>query len=185
MVPFNVAASIKMRKWGVPSSPNTDGAPLQCGRIYKDAEMEYPGYACQRCARSFNVAASIKMRKSQARRRVAKAPLALQCGRIYKDAEMKYRRNQNATRIYLQCGRIYKDAEIYLDALAKNLGVTTFNVAASIKMRKLFFQQLTAEKFERLQCGRIYKDAEIDLGEETAANAEYLQCGRIYKDAEI
>ena len=36
---------------------------LQCGRIYKDAEMNYGGRGVKICAKCFNVAASIKMRK--------------------------------------------------------------------------------------------------------------------------
>ena len=36
----------------------------------------------------------------------------------------------------LQCGRIYKDAEICLLRLVEMAGIGTFNVAASIKMRK-------------------------------------------------
>ena len=44
-----------------------NGSPLealQCGRIYKDAEIGVYDYAGDRCVlRRFNVAASIKMRK--------------------------------------------------------------------------------------------------------------------------
>ena len=36
---------------------------LQCGRIYKDAEMRMPDGDCKSYGASFNVAASIKMRK--------------------------------------------------------------------------------------------------------------------------
>ena len=60
---FNVAASIKMRKLDVLSPGQASKALLQCGRIYKDAEI------LSRLARAsakilcFNVAASIKMRK--------------------------------------------------------------------------------------------------------------------------
>ena len=61
---------------------------LQCGRIYKDAEITNAD-ACQ------------------------VPPDMLQCGRIYKDAEIvrllfpkMWSPNE------LQCGRIYKDAEI-------------------------------------------------------------------------
>ena len=62
----------------------------------------------------------------------------LQCGRIYKDAEIGASvgdEKWKATR--LQCGRIYKDAEIgTLPSFAGCL-IVSFNVAASIKMRKL------------------------------------------------
>ena len=61
---------------------------LQCGRIYKDAEI---------------------------RRKVAEANdwnRLLQCGRIYKDAEIADYCVEIISRLTLQCGRIYKDAEI-------------------------------------------------------------------------
>ena len=60
---FNVAASIKMRK-----SSNVRRAPprrisLQCGRIYKDAEIDFVRALSNPEKTRFNVAASIKMRK--------------------------------------------------------------------------------------------------------------------------
>ena len=62
---------------------------LQCGRIYKDAEI---------------IAIS---------RHIVKAVHdSLQCGRIYKDAEMPKRKPKRKAQNILQCGRIYKDAEI-------------------------------------------------------------------------
>ena len=62
---------------------------LQCGRIYKDAEI---------CSRA-------KKRNTSS--------ATLQCGRIYKDAEIDANdATDTKPRIYLQCGRIYKDAEI-------------------------------------------------------------------------
>ena len=62
---------------------------LQCGRIYKDAEISP-------LARGFIIAG-----------------LVLQCGRIYKDAEITYRSGGGGPDARkLQCGRIYKDAEI-------------------------------------------------------------------------
>ena len=67
---------------------------LQCGRIYKDAEIVY------------------------ARDMLLSATSRLQCGRIYKDAEMgleMMRKSKTITK--LQCGRIYKDAEIRAHAV--------------------------------------------------------------------
>ena len=62
----------------------------------------------------------------------------------------------------------------------------SFNVAASIKMRKFYLRCQVFFNFFLLQCGRIYKDAEIRNGDEDEApNPTQLQCGRIYKDAEI
>ena len=61
---------------------------LQCGRIYKDAEIQ------------------------DGARLVAKLA-ELQCGRIYKDAEIKLQADaEKRCNDLLQCGRIYKDAEI-------------------------------------------------------------------------
>ena len=62
---FNVAASIKMRKFL--SAPVASGEPmkLQCGRIYKDAEIQAKGSRASIRNHGFNVAASIKMRKSK------------------------------------------------------------------------------------------------------------------------
>ena len=61
---------------------------LQCGRIYKDAEIGARLNGPRNNANGFNVAASIKMRKSfrTCIRRVF--DVRLQCGRIYKDAEI-------------------------------------------------------------------------------------------------
>ena len=64
--------------------------------------------------------------------------------------------------------------------------ICSFNVAASIKMRKSFEFFRAISPLEILQCGRIYKDAEIFLNlDEFADVHDILQCGRIYKDAEI
>ena len=63
MKSFNVAASIKMRKSEEAGGTGGTGGGLQCGRIYKDAEIRLCPpwlYAAIIC---FNVAASIKMRK--------------------------------------------------------------------------------------------------------------------------
>ena len=60
---FNVAASIKMRKSHEAAATGEGPPMLQCGRIYKDAEMSRARlFACHSLG-SFNVAASIKMRK--------------------------------------------------------------------------------------------------------------------------
>ena len=63
---------------------------LQCGRIYKDAEiMESPPISGRGlCA--FNVAASIKMRKCTGDVTGGRGTGGLQCGRIYKDAEINH-----------------------------------------------------------------------------------------------
>ena len=110
---------------------------LQCGRIYKDAEIDVRGTGTHSDRAN------------------------LQCGRIYKDAEMHWQRMGTSSLASLQCGRIYKDAEIsgpdgfgmgflqflkfcriYKDAEIHEVHEVaprvfhTFNVAASIKMRK-------------------------------------------------
>ena len=61
---------------------------LQCGRIYKDAEILLNIPSCIPTSTSFNVAASIKMRKSECSGGLTGRPRHLQCGRIYKDAEI-------------------------------------------------------------------------------------------------
>ena len=61
--PFNVAASIKMRKFRRRRGKNSAHNSLQCGRIYKDAEIRQREKLTYSCSASFNVAASIKMRK--------------------------------------------------------------------------------------------------------------------------
>ena len=61
----------------------------------------------------------------------------------------------------------------------------TFNVAASIKMRKSANKRLKRQGIDLLQCGRIYKDAEIMTESDADVRDLTLQCGRIYKDAEI
>ena len=135
---FNVAASIKMRKLGQHHIYRFWYDYLQCGRIYKDAEIPKIWFCnlmvsyhlqCGRIYKDaeivkghpaptmnfppFNVAASIKMRKSKARAIPRGAIDSLQCGRIYKDAEILGRTMTELCAIcYLQCGRIYKDAEI-------------------------------------------------------------------------
>ena len=60
----------------------------------------------------------------------------LQCGRIYKDAEIADLNVTEAKRILLQCGRIYKDAEMHDGGFGFTETGYSFNVAASIKMRK-------------------------------------------------
>ena len=60
---FNVAASIKMRKFPIQGTGEEGEKILQCGRIYKDAEIPaFNGVGSYRFT-PFNVAASIKMRK--------------------------------------------------------------------------------------------------------------------------
>ena len=75
-----------------------------------------------------------------------------------------------------------------MEALARELHDTidSFNVAASIKMRK--FKGETGFQLADLlylQCGRIYKDAEILPAPFAQPMRCSLQCGRIYKDAEM
>ena len=86
---------------------------LQCGRIYKDAEI------LEGVIEAVWVA------------------IPLQCGRIYKDAEIKGPQGYSARPWILQCGRIYKDAEMRRMEAPGHKPTATFNVAASIKMRKL------------------------------------------------
>ena len=113
--------------------------------------------------------------------------LSLQCGRIYKDAEMLS--DQRVLLVYharLQCGRIYKDAEICPKAGTGARAKISFNVAASIKMRKSKNGFRKIRNRNSLQCGRIYKDAEIWHNYTSSyQKPNHLQCGRIYKDAEI
>ena len=135
---FNVAASIKMRKFHFrPIRPRSRPCVLQCGRIYKDAEIEFCYYGNDGSILSFNVAASIKMRKFDASVTLPQLSFPLQCGRIYKDAEIA--------------------AAFGAAAFSSNC----FNVAASIKMRKLGVPGTSLACISALQCGRIYKDAEI------------------------
>ena len=90
----------------------TNKTRLQCGRIYKDAEIYKFG------------GEPVPAKK-------------LQCGRIYKDAEIHAILRRLWSVIFrLQCGRIYKDAEIAEDLLFLTAWTRCFNVAASIKMRK-------------------------------------------------
>ena len=84
---------------------------LQCGRIYKDAEIF--SAAC------FGLTEQM-----------------LQCGRIYKDAEIGWKAHRASGLQMLQCGRIYKDAEMVDFSFLFHLSFPRFNVAASIKMRK-------------------------------------------------
>ena len=64
MLTFNVAASIKMRKYSRSRAAHAGGRHLQCGRIYKDAEIwDVRDRRDDRHGAAFNVAASIKMRK--------------------------------------------------------------------------------------------------------------------------
>ena len=60
----------------------------------------------------------------------------LQCGRIYKDAEIRRLLSKTGYCFQLQCGRIYKDAEIARRGTRTLNAMKSFNVAASIKMRK-------------------------------------------------
>ena len=64
---------------------------LQCGRIYKDAEIGMAHAHESSAIAAFNVAASIKMRKFEAAGFEYAPQKRLQCGRIYKDAEMNAR----------------------------------------------------------------------------------------------
>ena len=106
-----MAASIKMRKY--------------------DEQRLFAGHSL-----TFNVAASIKMRKYIWLRAIYCDGPNLQCGRIYKDAEIKEKPSGNDSGLSLQCGRIYKDAEIRrTESRTEGRGIS-FNVAASIKMRK-------------------------------------------------
>ena len=111
---FNVAASIKMRKFDCAVYATAALEILQCGRIYKDAEILKRCLCLLHLNVSFNVAASIKMRKSAFLFCYHAARLhGLQCGRIYKDAEISLcAAVSQGLRRSLQCGRIYKDAEI-------------------------------------------------------------------------
>ena len=86
---------------------------------------------------------------------------------------------------FLQCGRIYKDAEMKISAAKDAYDAATFNVAASIKMRKWAASSAALPGILALQCGRIYKDAEIRRPPLGLVARPCLQCGRIYKDAEI
>ena len=61
---------------------------LQCGRIYKDAEIRCGRPVNMLSISCFNVAASIKMRKYEKGKYLCGVLVALQCGRIYKDAEI-------------------------------------------------------------------------------------------------
>ena len=68
-----MAASIKMRKSGGPHQNVGGPRQLQCGRIYKDAEIVfYQDNEIGEIVR-FNVAASIKMRKCEFMRILAVA----------------------------------------------------------------------------------------------------------------
>ena len=102
-----------MRKF-VAATKNRDRAGLlQCGRIYKDAEIALRRALMRSLLACFNVAASIKMRKCALWvLRCVKLSASLQCGRIYKDAEIRRFIDSALCLIVLQCGRIYKDAEI-------------------------------------------------------------------------
>ena len=62
---------------------------LQCGRIYKDAEITHLRPRTLGAVCCFNVAASIKMRKCASPDAMNPRTVSLQCGRIYKDAEMR------------------------------------------------------------------------------------------------
>ena len=111
---FNVAASIKMRKFSsIWSSNSRRYVFLQCGRIHKDAEMAKRPTASHRSSSSFNVAASIKMRKCGLSMvmpnqtwmtfNVAASIKMRKCGIETREAPGVFD---------LQCGRIHKDAEI-------------------------------------------------------------------------
>ena len=84
-----------MRKFDGRNRPRRGRCHLQCGRIYKDAEMSHAKISC--------------------------APWkSLQCGRIYKDAEIGYTGGSEGAFFFLQCGRIYKDAEIGWTAILRD-----------------------------------------------------------------
>ena len=127
------------------------------------------------------------MRKSGMYAAASVVKVTLQCGRIYKDAEIdSHRSNTDCIADDLQCGRIYKDAEMGYNPGCISGLPQSFNVAASIKMRKLKYQLSIRPSTCLLQCGRIYKDAEIYVGPSLSrCTVSALQCGRIYKDAEI
>ena len=109
---FNVAASIKMRKCKSITHFRMHYMALQCGRIYKDAEMSlgnlHPcaSFILLQCGRIYKDAEIITEKTGRA------CESALQCGRIYKDAEMTKQTTHSSSSTTLQCGRIYKDAEI-------------------------------------------------------------------------
>ena len=160
IIAFNVAASIKMRKcdtraWGAPTNKC-----LQCGRIYKDAEINCSG--C-RSARNVN----------------------LQCGRIYKDAEISSSAFAYSVRSILQCGRIYKDAEIRMRELHHGSNTTSFNVAASIKMRKYISVAKQLSAWTTFNVAASIKMRKSTERATPRGATDSLQCGRIYKDAEI
>ena len=185
---------------------------LQCGRIYKDAEMtcwaskmsaSYRRFnvaasikmrKChlrakrpQNAIDSFNVAASIKMRKSYSRRRKPCGLSPLQCGRIYKDAEIPWRALARSARNGLQCGRIYKDAEIVWRNVFRTKLLACFNVAASIKMRKFRVCSRCRPHLRlRFNVAASIKMRKSKLRSSVFDFSDFsLQCGRIYKDAEI
>ena len=114
---FNVAASIKMRNFARHQCMcQPSRGCLQCGRIYKDAEInlepeiETLEQTILQCGRIYKDA---EMRERHVP--MDGGSVSLQCGRIYKDAEIGVCtfRNRGA-QIILQCGRIYKDAEIVM-----------------------------------------------------------------------
>ena len=111
-----------MRKWLHPHPRSTRIVSLQCGRIYKDAEIRQKAQntTCRiptlQCGRIYKDA------------EMSLCPIALccawgdlQCGRIYKDAEMQYLPKMYSGDLFLQCGRIYKDAEISTDVIRDRL----------------------------------------------------------------
>ena len=117
--------------------PALQNTQLQCGRIYKDAEINMLIYLLVnffllQCGRIYKDA-EICIRRLH----VFDDAVMLQCGRIYKDAEIMRNIGKDvASQRLLQCGRIYKDAEIWQSTTEPKTFLSGFNVAASIKMRK-------------------------------------------------
>ena len=101
-----------MRKFVVLELRGSKRYRLQCGRIYKDAEMRYVH------VRETNHGDFLQCGRIYKDAEINSVGdhdwyfTDLQCGRIYKDAEIRSIRWHRGTPIALQCGRIYKDAEI-------------------------------------------------------------------------
>ena len=85
----------------------------------------------------------------------------------------------------LQCGRIYKDAEIYVGYGAGAGSLFTFNVAASIKMRKFIVADLDKSEILAFNVAASIKMRKSPQIRQSTVKRPILQCGRIYKDAEI
>ena len=86
----------------------------------------------------------------------------------------------------LQCGRIHKDAEMSLSNQTAVDDPFTFNVAASIKMRKSFMSvYLLSITFSTFNVAASIKMRKSNAADIQGFSAPVLQCGRIHKDAEI